>query len=49
MSNPKAKDIRARGGDDSPIMLIPELCTRTGKVGRGGVLGVVVGFTCVGL
>lgn len=30
VSNPKARDVRARGGDDSPLMLIPELCTRTG-------------------
>lgn len=30
VSNPKARDVKARGGDDSPLMLIPELCTRTG-------------------
>jgi len=31
VSNPKAREIRARGGDSSPILLVPELCTRTGK------------------
>lgn len=31
VSKPKKRDIRARGGDDSPILLVPELCTRTGK------------------
>ena len=36
MSNPKARDVRARGGDDSPLMLIPELCTRTGEEGGRG-------------
>lgn len=30
VSNPKAREVRARGGDDSPFMLVPELCTRTG-------------------
>lgn len=30
VSKPKKRDIRARGGDDSPILLVPELCTRTG-------------------
>lgn len=30
VSQPKKRDIRARGGDDSPILLVPELCTRTG-------------------
>nr|BAJ07610.1 piwi [Ephydatia fluviatilis] len=30
VSQPKARDIRARKGDSSPILLIPELCTRTG-------------------
>lgn len=30
VSKPKKRDIRARGGDDSPIFLVPELCTRTG-------------------
>lgn len=30
VSKPKQRDIRARGGDDSPILLVPELCTRTG-------------------
>lgn len=30
LSRPKERDVRARGGDDSPILLIPELCTRTG-------------------
>ena len=32
VSKPKKRDIRARGGDDSPILLVPELCTRTGIV-----------------
>lgn len=32
VSKPKKKDIRARGGDDSPILLVPELCTRTGQL-----------------
>ena len=31
VSKPKKRDIRARGGDDSPILLVPELCTRTGQ------------------
>ncbi len=30
VSNPKAREVRARGGDSSPILLVPELCTRTG-------------------
>ena len=30
LSRPKAREVRARGGDDSPLLLIPELCTRTG-------------------
>ena len=32
VSKPKQRDIRARGGDDSPILLVPELCTRTGQL-----------------
>lgn len=39
VSNPKARDVRAKGGDDSPILLIPELCTRTGEGGREGWRG----------
>ena len=31
LSRPKKSEVRARGGDDSPLMLIPELCTRTGR------------------
>ena len=30
LSRPKRREIRAREGDDSPLMLVPELCTRTG-------------------
>ena len=30
LSRPKKREIRARGGDDSPLLLVPELCTRTG-------------------
>ena len=30
LSRLKKREIRARQGDDSPLMLIPELCTRTG-------------------
>ena len=32
LSQPKERDVRARGGDDSPILLVPELCTRTGQL-----------------
>ena len=31
VSKPKKREIRARGGDDSPLLLVPELCTRTGQ------------------
>ena len=31
VSQPKKREIRARGEDAGPILLIPELCTRTGK------------------
>ena len=34
VSQPKKREIRARGEDAGPILLIPELCTRTGE-GRG--------------
>lgn len=30
VSRPSKREIRARGGDESPILLVPELCTRTG-------------------
>ena len=39
VSNPKAREIRARGGDDSPLLLVPELCTRTGEWSCGGRAG----------
>lgn len=31
VSQPKKREIRARGEDAGPILLIPELCTRTGE------------------
>ena len=31
MSQPKKREIRARGEDAGPILLVPELCTRTGE------------------
>ena len=31
VSKPKKREVRARGGDDSPLLLVPELCTRTGQ------------------
>lgn len=33
VSQPKKREIRARGEDAGPILLIPELCTRTGEEG----------------
>lgn len=32
VSRPSKKEIRARGGKDDPILLVPELCTRTGEL-----------------
>lgn len=31
VSRPSKREIRARGGDETPIRLIPEFCTRTGE------------------
>ena len=35
LSRPKKSEVRARGGDESPLLLVPELCTRTGVFSRG--------------
>ena len=49
VSQPKKREIRARGEDAGPILLIPELCTRTGEEGvkekAQGVSHTVCTFT----
>lgn len=34
VSRPSKREIRARGGKDDPILLVPEVCTRTGGCGH---------------
>ena len=44
VSQPKKREIRARGGDIGPVLLVPELCTRTGGLSRS-IVGVNRKFT----
>ena len=49
VSQPKKREIRARGEDAGPILLIPELCTRTGEEGVKEKAQVVSHTLCVTL